>query len=222
MKHILIVAPHPDDETLGCGGLIALSVSAGHRVMVLVLTKGEKLFSAKLGIVDNPAPRKVCEMRREESRKAVGILGMDPAGLVFWDFPDAELEQQRATVINKLAAFLAENRPDEIYSTNEYEEHPDHRAAASIVADACTRVKLDIAVRHYFIALPADLSISAVIKNKPVIKVDASAFLPLKKRAVDVFDCHLKIISPQQNAPILASFDDYLHKEEVFINCGRL
>jgi hypothetical protein len=59
-----------------------------------------------------------------------------------------------------------------------------------------------------------------VITRVPVVRVDVSEFVSLKKRAVDAFDCHLKIISPRQKAPLFRSLDKHVHEEELFINCG--
>ena len=70
----LILAPHPDDESLGCGGLIAACVAAGRPPLVAVLTDGA-------GSHPNSRtypPDRLRAVRAQEVRTAVGMLGLPP------------------------------------------------------------------------------------------------------------------------------------------------
>jgi len=98
---IVLFAPHPDDETLGCGGYLANKIDEGYEVFVVVLTMGEKLFSVMLNIVEAPSPREVCAIRRDETRRAMKILGLKPENLLFLDFEDALLENKKTTPLPK-------------------------------------------------------------------------------------------------------------------------
>ena len=80
---IVLFAPHPDDETLGCGGYLAKRIDEGYKVFVVVLTMGEKLFSHVLKIFEDPSPREVCDIRRDETRRATEILGLKNEDLLF-------------------------------------------------------------------------------------------------------------------------------------------
>ena len=82
---VLILATHPDDETLGCGGLIARRVHEGRRVVVVVLTDGRALLR-RFGIAANPSETEVSAMRKEETRRSVEILGARAADIRFLDF----------------------------------------------------------------------------------------------------------------------------------------
>ena len=92
-ERLVIVAPHPDDEVLGCGGLIQQAVAVGADVRVIYLTNGDhnqmafKLYSGRLHL----SPKdyyKFGERRRMEALAATGLLGLQPNQLVFLGYPD--------------------------------------------------------------------------------------------------------------------------------------
>src|SRR6186997_2561035 len=80
-ERLLVLAPHPDDEVIGCGGLVALHLRDRRAVRVVVATDG-----AQAGTADG---------RQEESRRALDLLGTG-AELVFLDFPDRGLGDELA------------------------------------------------------------------------------------------------------------------------------
>ncbi|MFA6104271.1 MAG: PIG-L deacetylase family protein [Victivallaceae bacterium] len=213
-KTIVLFAPHPDDETLGCGGYLAKKIDEGYEVFVVVLTMGEKLFSAMLNIFENPSPSEICAIRRDESRRATEFLGLKPENLLFLDFEDAMLEKQRDAAIAKVIQILHERKPAEIMCTSQYEAHPDHVSTYWIVRHACEKTGLKIPIRRYIISLKKGLHPSQLPES--VESVDITEYLPLKKQAIAQFKAHLGILSPKQTAPIYANFDEYLKPEEQF------
>jgi LmbE family N-acetylglucosaminyl deacetylase len=115
----LVLAPHPDDEVIGCGGVVAQLLDGGAGVRVVVATDG--------GQAGVPATRE------EESRKAFAVLcgAGNPAGeIAFLGFPDRELASHRDELSQRLAAILREYRPDLILVASPIEFHPDHLALA--------------------------------------------------------------------------------------------
>lgn len=87
-KTVIVFAPHPDDETMGCGGTIAKKISEGFEVIIVSLTDGRHAFSKVLGINVNPNPEDVKRLRREELIKAATILGVSITNLFFLDYED--------------------------------------------------------------------------------------------------------------------------------------
>ena len=69
-RSCLVVAPHPDDETLGCGGSIAARAANGQRVVVAILTDGEAAATMRAS-----APDELAALRREEALLAASRLG---------------------------------------------------------------------------------------------------------------------------------------------------
>lgn len=93
---LLVISPHPDDETLCCAGLIERVLQAGGRVSVLWITSGDAeriglMLSAKTLRPDAAAARKFGETRMKEARAATTVLGVPPAGQLFLGYPDGGL-----------------------------------------------------------------------------------------------------------------------------------
>jgi LmbE family N-acetylglucosaminyl deacetylase len=85
----LIIAPHPDDESLGCGGLIAASCDAGMAPVVVILTDGA---ASHPGSHAYP-PESLRMLREQEARCAVDLLGLPPQNLHFFRVPDTTLPE---------------------------------------------------------------------------------------------------------------------------------
>src|SRR5689334_20017120 len=122
-RSALVLAPHPDDETLGCGATILRKVAAGTPVHVLVVTDGRHSHrSAAL------PPLELAELRRKEMAQAAERLGLPGDALSWAGFEDgtvAEHEDELAALVGRL---VAEHRFDEVFATCADEPHPDHAA----------------------------------------------------------------------------------------------
>ena len=138
VERVLCVAPHPDDEVLGCGGLLAALVDRGCAVHTLILTGGEQGRPAASGkdgtgvaLPDEAAqaataPHLVAQ-RRQESERAATELGTPPPH--FLGFADRTLRCGPA-LIQALAAAIAQHDPQILLLPSLSEPHPDHQAAA--------------------------------------------------------------------------------------------
>ena len=93
-KSILIVAPHPDDETLGCGGAIALLRQLNIPVKVLVVSDGTKSHPNSLTY----PPPKLKQLRERESLAALAILGVAPEAVTFLGLPDGAVPMRRGVL----------------------------------------------------------------------------------------------------------------------------
>lgn len=129
----LIVAPHPDDESLGCGGLIAQASSIGAMVHVLVVTDGSASHPGSI------APTTLRDLRRKETTAAVKLLGVAPNRLHFWDVPDGLAPQNgrpAAALGQRMAALVRQIGAKTVFATWEMDSHPDHVAAYNYAAQA--------------------------------------------------------------------------------------
>lgn len=121
MLDILIVAPHPDDAELGAAGAILKLKAAGRRVGVLDLTSGE------------PTPHGSESLRREETRAASAVLGLD------WrenlGLPNRSL-QHTLEARRQLAEVIRRVRPRWLFAPYWDDAHPDHVAATQLVEAA--------------------------------------------------------------------------------------
>ncbi len=117
----LVLAPHQDDEALGCGGLIAQLAAAGGAVRVLFLTDGGGGVEA---VADRDAYRR---RRREEAAKACEILGL--AGCDHLDLPDGALEHHLDAAAAGIRRAILSQRPELLLAPSPLEVSRDHRAA---------------------------------------------------------------------------------------------
>lgn len=126
---VIIIAPHPDDETFGCGGLIRLKREAGVPVRVVILTDGEAVASG-LG----ERPEAVVAARRSEALNACLRLGVEADSVSWLHLPDGRLLHPEQLGFDEAArALLAEIEafaPGEIYCPHLLDVRPDHIAAA--------------------------------------------------------------------------------------------
>ena len=112
---LLVLAPHPDDEVIGCGGLLSRLIGAGVPVKVVVVTDG----AAGLPIGTDTA------VRQAESR--AGLLQLGVRDCEFWDFPDGRLPFG-GPIADRYRSLLARYAPSHILLPHPAESHPDHRA----------------------------------------------------------------------------------------------
>jgi len=124
---VLVLAPHPDDETIMCGASLAASRRRGDTVRIVALTSGAA--TTQQGGVDD-----VAAARRSELRRAADVLGV--ADVVFWDFPDRGLTAARDRLATLIPAELDEFAPTDVYVPFPFDPHPDHVASAMALADA--------------------------------------------------------------------------------------
>jgi LmbE family N-acetylglucosaminyl deacetylase len=145
-KNILIIAPHPDDETFGCAGLIALKVKQNVKVSVLFLTNGEK------SLEDVPA-EEIMLHRQNSARAATEILGVKD--IYFMNLVDGAIPHQNDTdfsqAVEKLATHIAMVDPAEVFCTHIAEGWSDHTAAAELTIAALKKLDRPISLYMYWV-----------------------------------------------------------------------
>lgn len=127
-RPVLVLAPHPDDESLGCGGLIAECRARGHEVRVLVLTDGTGSHRHSR---EYP-PLRLAALRMEEARAAVAELGLAADAIDFLGLPDggAPLRGPRLrAVAEQVADHARVHGIGAICTTWTHDPHRDHVAA---------------------------------------------------------------------------------------------
>lgn len=170
---LAVLAPHPDDETLGTGGLLQEAVSAGIPFRVLQLTSGERNPWAQRVIerrlwLDRTARPRFASLRRVETLAALEALGVSNESVRFLEFPDQGLTDlllgNPGRLVNLLRDELGQFRPSVVAGPSYWDLHPDHSALA---------VALDLAVA----ALPPEARPGAVwhyLVHHPVFRTRKS------------------------------------------------
>lgn len=123
---LVVVAPHPDDELLTCGGLMQLHAAHGGRVTVIVVTDGE----ASHGPASDHSRATLGSQRRAESDAGLARLGLPAAAAVRLHLPDGGLRERRNELAGALESLVDE--ADVVVSTWRLDGHPDHEAVGEL------------------------------------------------------------------------------------------
>jgi LmbE family N-acetylglucosaminyl deacetylase len=133
--NIVVVAPHPDDESLGCGGLIAEAIAAGRRVRLIIISDGT---GSHPNSVSWPADR-LRALREAETIEAAGALGVPKTWVTFLRLPDRFVPTAgpvfEAAVVDVRRAAL-QIGGSAIVTTWQHDPHCDHQASFAIAKAA--------------------------------------------------------------------------------------
>ena len=184
----VVVAPHPDDESLGCGGLLALLRRAGQPVAAVLVSDGtmshprSRLFSA-------PARRAV---REGEFRHALTLLGVEENEPLLLGLPDGRVPESAAMsgfaeAVGHLQQFLTRHRARTVLVPWRRDPHPDHRATSALVQAALDAMphaprRLEYVVWAWERAAPADMPTEA--DRVRGFRLDLGPGLAPKQRAI--------------------------------------
>ncbi|MGB6228986.1 MAG: PIG-L family deacetylase [Litorimonas sp.] len=199
---LLVVAPHPDDEIIGCGGLIQTVLSAGGAVDVVIVSDGA---ASHPGSRSYPA-RKLAETRRQESRAALAHVGVAPDRIEFLDLPDGGSSDW---VLPNRAAQRLKRPVDWVALPSRLDDHPDHRRTTELVTPhlRCRQAL------HYLV-----WPITGCPGPKETVRIDIEACRERKAEALRKYRTQLGLIedSPDGFTITDALFDRFTQPVERF------
>ena len=180
---VLIIAPHPDDEILGCGGTIANRARAGQEIYVCVVTKGcEPLFN-----------KEFVEQGRAECRTADKLLGVKET--VFLDYPAVMLETIPRYEFNKaLLDVIMRIKPDEVYIPHRGDMQLDHKMIVDAAMVALRPKYAHVVKRIYAYETLSETGWdipNTVNEFIPTVYEDISGTLEKKLEAMNIFQSQL-------------------------------
>ena len=201
MKY-LIVAPHEDDETLGCGGVIRMLRDKGEEVHVVFMTDGR--YGSPLP--EERGSKKLIETRKMEAIEALSVLGVDKDNIVFLDFEDGKLKKHMKEAEEKLTNIVRELKPNRIYYTVPIDAHSDHEATGKIVERVIKRElgRREDFGRSFLIWKPRikarDPSIplkyiKSLFFRREIEEVDITNYLEIKREALMKYKSQIKWFS---------------------------
>lgn len=139
----VIIAPHPDDETLGCGGVASKKIAAGADVRFVFVTDGAASHAHQL---DAGALRR---MRAGEALEAAARLGAGADRVTFLNVPDGHATEHVSELSRQLAELLRAWQPQSVYVVHPGDPPPDHRAVHLGVSQAIRAYGRPLTVFEY-------------------------------------------------------------------------
>ena len=141
---LLVVAPHPDDETLCCAGMIRRVVAAGGRVSVVWITSGDgsalsMLFTEKTLFRPAGKVRDLARKRMAEARTALGILGVSPDQLYFLGYPDGGVDSHGSSLEKDFETVIERTQPNLVLVPSPLDTHADHSATGTLATRVFSR-----------------------------------------------------------------------------------
>ncbi len=209
---LVVLAPHPDDEVLGTGGLLRLAARLGREVLVVAVTDGEASHPDSSRW---PAHRLVLQ-RPIESANAVRALGLDPAVLVRLALPDGAIAARGDALLASLTAILGP--ADVVVAPWQLDGHPDHEAVGRIGQLGCEATGasyLQVPIWGWHWAHPAH----PAFPWPRAVCVRLGAVAERKRRAVRAFVSQLEPDPSTGAEPILPGWalDRLVGDREVFL-----
>ena len=184
---LILVAAHPDDETLGLGATAAVLAARGVAVDVVAVTDGEAAYPQNAS-----AREELARVRREELVAAAARLGLPRPQ--FLGIPDGEVADHEDRLVIELEAVLAEAQPGAWCAAPwRGDGHPDHeatgRAAALASRDDTPTVLIEYPVWMWHWALPDDPAVPwGSAHRMPLMPADTTA----KAEALQCFSSQLQ------------------------------
>jgi LmbE family N-acetylglucosaminyl deacetylase len=191
----LVLAPHYDDEVIGCGGLLASLVAGGARVVVLFLTDGSggvEGVPASDSDRDGPGDDSsdaYTTRRRAESEQALGVLGVAESRQL--GLPDGELSQHLPDLTDACASALEELQPDLVLVPGPLETTPDHQATFAALHESLAGLRRG-EPREAALAATVFLAYEVNHPAYPDLLVDVSDRLELVERALGCYQSQLE------------------------------
>ncbi|HET7536197.1 MAG TPA: PIG-L family deacetylase [Candidatus Didemnitutus sp.] len=198
LEPTLILAPHQDDETLACGGLIARKRDEGHDVHVVFLTNGDASHRGHPRL----STTELVELRRREAREALTILGVDSACIHFWDEPDGSLKslnaERRETLIARLAAFLQILKPGRVFVPCSPDASSEHDPVLGLVTAAANQARLGTEIWQYPVWSwwNPSLMFAKILQVGTAHRLAGEDFHSIKRRALECYRSQIKPVPP--------------------------
>jgi LmbE family N-acetylglucosaminyl deacetylase len=195
-QRVTIVAPHPDDETLGCGGAISLMCRKGYDVRVLVISDGTLSHPNSRKY---PAPA-LQSLRARETQTALARLGVNRSAITFLGLKDGSVPTLTAANFHT-AKLLCQNylrvaAPDTIFLPWRFDPHPDHRATWQLIQAAILSLGLTPQTIEYPI-WDWDLQQQKAAPHLDKIagwRLDIGAALDVKLKAIGAYRSQLGLL----------------------------
>ena len=204
---ILILAPHPDDEVLACGGTILLHKNR-QKVHCLFATDGSRSPAPLLswaGKVDPMLP----SLRRREAERVFSTIGIPSSNYRFLNFPDGKLRLFRNELEKDLKNTIRACQPAIVLAPFRFDVHPDHvtlyRSARNALQDISPRPILLEYFVYFRLRLLPDRDVRNWVHPNQLINVNISDVSEEKNRLLNLYKSQTEVSYDWQTRPILTA-----------------
>ncbi|MFM7367053.1 MAG: PIG-L deacetylase family protein [Sphaerospermopsis kisseleviana] len=209
----MVFSPHQDDETLGCGGMIARKREQGIKVAVTFLTDGRGSHGT-----DTNIQNQIIQIRKQESLEALSILGISPSEIHFLNkkdgsLPDLNPEEKQQTIA-QISELLKRYQPGEVYVPHRKDCHRDHEATYYLVKEAIAQSGIKVQLLQYpiWVLWRAPLFILLKFNDiKSAYRLSITSVQEKKKRAIAAYPSQMQTLPPGFIKRFLSSEEIFFH-----------
>ena len=189
MRSVLVVAAHPDDEILGCGGALAAHAATGDTVHVLVVAEGATSRDARR---ERDGRESELTRLKAAASRAASVIGTEEPQLL--GLPDNRLDSMPLLdVIKPIEAVLEAVLPEIVYTHHAGDLNVDHRIVHQAVVTACRPLPgSPVKALYTFETVSSTEWQSGGDPFRPQRWVDIEAFLSLKLRALEAYEAEMR------------------------------
>ena len=186
MKRVMVIAAHPDDEVLGCGGTIARHVKEGDEVHLVFMTDG---IGARSNITSDDD---------KQNRNKAACLASDLMGVIsvdFLDFPDNEMDTvSLLDVVKPIEKFINKYLPQVIYTHHLGDLNIDHQVTHKAVVTAC-RPQPGVCVNEIYtfeVLSSTEWQTAGYLPFMPNVFVDISDYIETKQKLLEIYSDEMR------------------------------
>jgi LmbE family N-acetylglucosaminyl deacetylase len=187
-KTVLIIAAHPDDEILGCGGTMAKYAAGGNSVFLLILGEG---ITSRFGTRKEGLKSKQLARLKTASVKAARIVGIER--VFMFDFPDNRFDTvPLLEIIKKIEKVKNDIKPSIVYTHHRNDLNIDHRIVYEATLTACRPLKGEIVKEIYSFEVPSSTNWNYPNSFSPNVFIDINKTIDKKIAALNSYQTELR------------------------------
>ena len=209
-KSAMVFAPHQDDETFGCGGMIARKKEQGIPVAIAFLTDGRGSHG-----LDTDA-QNLIHIRQQESLTALSILGVNSSEIHFLNYQDGSLSslnlEVKQQIITQISELLKIYQPGEVYLPHRKDCHRDHEATYSLVKEAINQAGIITEIFQYPIWIFWRSPLFILLKLQDIAgayRFSITSVKEKKQRAITAYPSQIQMLP-------YGFINRFLNSEEIF------
>lgn len=185
---ILVVAAHPDDEILGCGGTIAKFIDQGHEVRTIIMAEG---ITSRDEVRSPDLRQKEIEALQETCKKANTILGVEK--IDFLKLPDNRMDSiNLLDIVKKLSPLIENYSPDLIYTHSQQDLNIDHRITFESVITACRPLPGQNTKGIFSFEIPSSTDWFGANNFQANMFADITKYLTIKLKALALYESEMR------------------------------